>query len=254
MKKALLICIALMLMLSASAAADPLTDYRLGHFQIGGGWWGGTTDLAVAVDGDNPSNNLNYAQSKGGNFTADVTVGLSHGFALRYGYIDLSNSYNTATGPTQYNINAQEIDLLFKVGNSLGGLVNEAINIVTGKPLQWTGDPEGRNIYSLFVGAGKVFGDIPNQPDGKTCSTTGYTFGIINSTQLTDDLWSFGRLGLTANASILGEAGLAYQIFPGASVSITYKNYNLAATTTNSNNDTSFIYRSGFQYGLNYQF
>ena len=254
MKKALLFCIALLLAFTISATAEPLTDYRLGHFQVGGGWWGGTTDLAMPTA--TSANSLNYAQAHVGNFTADATIGLSHGFALRYGYTDLSNNYSIhGGGNKQINLNAQEVDLLFKIGSSLGGLVNDAVNLATGKPLKWTAEPEGRNIYALFVGAGQVFGDMPEDPSANTPhNATGYMVGIMNSSQYADNFWSFGRLSLTANASVFVEAGLAYQVLPGASVSIAYKNYNLAATTTNSNNDSSFMYRSGFEYGLNYQF
>ena len=76
----------------------------------------------------------------------------------------------------------------------------------------------------------------------------------MDSSQLTDELYSFGRLGLTGNASIIGEAGIGYEFLPGLSASIEYKNYNLGVAGSNDNNDTAFIYRSGFQYGLNYQF
>ena len=256
MKKTLLLALLCAVLFTSSALADPLTDYRLGHFQVGVGFWGGVTDIAVGpynIDG-NTTHGLDYARANRGNFAADASLGLSHGFAVRYGYTNLDNNYNFGTsGSQQINIGAHEIDLMFKIADSLGGLVDETINLFQGKPLGWTAEPQGRNIYSLFVGYGIINGN-PTTAGEKPANAGGYVVGLMDSSQLTDELYSFGRLGLTGNASIIGEAGIGYEFLPGLSASIEYKNYNLGVAGSNDNNDTAFIYRSGFQYGLNYQF
>ncbi|MEI6285733.1 MAG: hypothetical protein WCP79_04435 [Bacillota bacterium] len=251
MKKTITTLFIALMLFSTPIFAEPLYDYRLGQFTVDVGWWSGISEVAISTIPN--KGGLNYAVSNAGNISADAYVGLSHGFAARLAYTDLGNTYKTPWGQVNIQGNIQEYCLLFKVANSIPQLINNAGSLFTGNPIEWSPEPEGRDVYSVMLGytrAGNLSSSGPEQP----VSGQGFNIGIVSTKGFGKHINTYSFVSICSNASLNLQAGICYHIIPDLTVDVGYKCYNLNVLGNPGNNDTSYLYKSGFLYNLSFHY
>ncbi|MFA6074372.1 MAG: hypothetical protein WCV63_01320 [Negativicutes bacterium] len=232
------------------AYADTLSDFRLGHFSLNLGYWAGTTDLAVKSNGQN-----GYLRSDGGNFDGDFSLGLSHGFAVRYGYTGLSNNYSAPGGTTVTgSMNTQDVMLLFKTGNGLGNTLLNAWALVNGQTPYWTAEPENGNNYSVFLGYSQ-FNDNTVYPPGMKRTIqydSGWETGVINAWPINNKINTFGKASIFGVISgpglFVAEAGFSYAVVDNTTVNLSYK--TAVTFTGEPESNVNYLLRTGFRYGI----
>ena len=235
---------------SVLVSADTLSDFRLGHYCLNVGYWTGTSDLAINSNGQQ-----GFVRSDGGNFDGDISIGLSHGFAVRYGYTGLSNNFPAPGGEIiQGNMNTQDIMLLFKTGNGLGNSLINGWDVVEGQPTHWTDEPENGNNYALFLGYSQ-FNDNTNYPAGYKRSMQydrGWETGIINAWPINNMINTFGKgsiLGIVSGPALfVAEAGFSYAIVDNTTVNMSYK--TAFCLSGDADSGAYYLLRTGFRYGI----
>jgi len=251
MKKTIAVIFLVSMLFSATIFAEPLYDYRLGQFTVDVGWWSGISEMAISAIPN--KGGLNYAVSSNGNICADVYAGLSHGFAARYAFTDLSNTYQTNNGPVNIIGNIQEVDLLFKVADSIPQLLNNAGSLFTGQPIEWSAEPQGRDVYAVMLGytySGGLNSSGPEQP----VSGHGFNIGIVSTKGFGEHVNTYSFVSVCSDASLNLQAGICYHILKDLTADIGYKCYNLNVFGNPGNNDTSYLYKSGFLYNLSFHY
>ena len=233
-----------------SASADTLSDFRLGHFTLNLGYWMGTTDLAVKSDGQN-----GYLRSDGGNFDGDFSMGLSHGFAVRYSYTGLSNDYSAPGGTTvKGNMNTQDVMVMFKTGNGLGNSLLNGWALVTGQPPHWTAEPENGNNYALFIGYSQFNDNTPYQAGMQRpiSPDRGWETGIVNAWPINNKINTFGKASIFGVVSgpglFVAEAGFSYAVVDNTTLNMSYK--TAVTLTGESDYNADYLLRTGFRYGI----
>lgn len=241
--------------LATPVSADTLSDYRLGHFTLNLGYWMGTTDLAVKSDGQN-----GYLRSDGGNFDGDISVGLSHGFAMRYAYTGLSNNYNapanSAGVPQTLStiMNTQDVMVMFKTGNGLGNTLLNGWALVTGQPPHWTAEPENGNNYALFIGYSQFNDNTPYQAGMQRPINPdrGWETGIVNAWPINNKINTFGKASIFGVVSgpglFVAEAGFSYAVVDNTTLNMSYK--TAVTLTGESDYNADYLLRTGFRYGI----
>jgi len=251
MKKTIAVLFLVSMLFSTTIFAEPLYDYRLGQFTVDVGWWSGISEVAISAIPN--KGGLNYAVSNAGNISADAYVGLSHGFAARYAFTDLGNTYQTDTGSVKISGYVQEIDLLFKVADSIPQLLNNAGSLFTGNPIEWSPNPEGRDVYSVMLGY-TYAGGLSSSGQEQPVSGQGFNIGIVSTKGFGKHINTYSFVSICSDASLNLQAGICYHIIPDLTVDVGYKCYNLNVFGNPGNNDTSYLYKSGFLYNLSYHY
>lgn len=233
-----------MFLIAATVSADSLTDYRLGHFNIFAGYWGNYSSVEV-------TNPAGYTiANTGGGFDGAVAVGLGHCFALRYDYSYLPNSYTIQNVGVNTAVQSHEVDFVFKAGNDVSTALGNLKALFSKDPFIWYTEPDGRNSLGLYVG-GRFCGGSSNHPELVAIPAdyvSSLIFGTYSSTQVSKRFSTFGQVAVTTDLSLLGTAGVSFAVEDGVDISVSYKYESFVSQ------QQSFYTKSGFIYGLNFQY
>ena len=250
MKKLLLLILTLIIISTSCVSAAPLYDYRLGHAAIGAGIWtnflgGNQLGADFLHDGY-----YQHATNSSSVWDAEATVGLSHNFAIHYGYNNFDGTYTLAGTANQYNaeILMQELTLYYRLSSSLKDLATDVSSVFSSEKPARSSEAKGNNIVAIFAGASKVNGSI-SLPVGTpvTRSSWGPVIGVETAQELTPWLVSTGRLTLSQDASYYGELGLSFIVLPGTSIDVELNTMDTIA-------DSAFLVKSGVRMGLTWQY
>jgi len=207
--------------LAAPAAifADPLYDFRLGHFSVTAGYWYGADTLGGEFD---PASAplVQNAYRTSGSPHINAFAALGHNLALRYDYLLLSGNFirTTNAGALQYpsTCTMNEVALYYRLATAFEDVpanVISDVHALTRLSIPRSDTADGHNLIALFIGAGNVNGTIIHQ-DGTTNFANDWApvFGVETALEVTPKLTSLSKISLSAHASYYAELGFSYEL------------------------------------------
>ncbi|MEI6285732.1 MAG: hypothetical protein WCP79_04430 [Bacillota bacterium] len=199
--------------------ADPLYDFRLGHFSVTAGYWYGADTLG----GDyNPSLAplVQNGYRTSGSPHINAFAALGHNLAIRYDYARLGGNFirTTSSGDLTYSstLNINEVALYYRLATAFedvpGNIVAD-VHSLTNLTVPRTEAAVGHNLIALFIGAGNGSGTTVH-PDGTANSANSWApvFGVETALEVTPKLTSLSKISLSTHASYYAELGFSYEI------------------------------------------
>lgn len=169
------------------AGATPMTEFKKGDLQIDvGGWQHGGKFDKIGATGENLS-----GDSKIG-FVGTATYAIADKWGVQYSYHDLTTG-NLDNGYDNYHV---------------GGYQNE-LNVL------YSFDPKA----AAYVGWDYLHGNVASQ----TRKNNVVQVGIVAKTPLTNKLDLYGNFALGTKSTLLGEAGLGYNLAKNLDLNFGYR-------------------------------
>ena len=249
--------LALLFIISLSTAApvfaDPLYDYRLGHFALNVGYWYGVDTLG----GDYVPSTAPLVQNgymTGGSPHINAFAALGHNLALRYDYLRLSGDFVRTTSGADLSYsstcNFNEVALYYRLATAFedvpGNIVADVHSLASlSAPRAETA--VGHNLIALFVGAANASGTTTH-PGGTINSSNMWApvFGVETALEVTPKLTSLSKISLSINSSYYAELGFSYELLDDF-----YIVGSLNTMDSDANN--VFLSKTGIQLSIGWQ-